>query len=361
MTNVPSPYRVDFFNKLGKCCDLTVTFEKGNSKERGIAWDGYEFKYFRGIILKGISINTDTAFSPGILDVLHRNMYDFIICTDNFSPTGMLAILYMMCHHIKFYNEGDGGFAKSGKGIKEAVKRFFISHAIGSFSTSQELDHYFRVYGAPRDQIYRYPFTSVWKKDLVTCSLSNEQKWKIRRKLGIQEERVIIAVGQFIHRKGFDLLIKSATRLSEDVGIYFVGGTPTQEYLDLVRFYHLNNIHFVSHVKKNLLWQYYCASDLFVHPTREDIWGLVVNEAMACGLPVITTNRCIAGLEMVKNGKNGYIVPVDDVDRLTNAIRIIIQDDDLRQCFAQESLRIANDYTIEKMVQAHIDWFNKLS
>lgn len=56
------------------------------------------------------------------------------------------------------------------------------------------------------------------------------------------------------------------------------------------------------------------AADIFVHPTREDIWGLVVNEAMAKGLPVITTDRCVAGLELIKNESVGRIVPVENID-----------------------------------------------
>ena len=52
--------------------------------------------------------------------------------------------------------------------------------------------------------------------------------------------------------------------------------------------------------------------------TREDIWGLVINEALAAGLPVVSTNRCMAALEMVKNSKNGYIVDVENEVQLAD-------------------------------------------
>ena len=63
----------------------------------------------------------------------------------------------------------------------------------------------------------------------------------------------------------------------------------------------------MSFMTKKELADWYQAADLFVMPTREDVWGLVVNEAMAYGLPVISSDMCGAASEMVKNGYNGYI------------------------------------------------------
>ena len=97
-------------------------------------------------------------------------------------------------------------------------------------------------------------------------------------------------------------------------------------------------------------------SDIFVHPTREDIWGLVINEAMANGLPVITTNRCNAGLELISNGKNGYIIDVDNVEELQNAIMNTLK----YSCqMGTESLRTIKNYTIENMAREHMVYFEK--
>ena len=51
LTNVPAPYRVDFFNELGKMCQLTVLFEKDSSDERDRSWKKYRFENFEGIVL----------------------------------------------------------------------------------------------------------------------------------------------------------------------------------------------------------------------------------------------------------------------------------------------------------------------
>ena len=82
----------------------------------------------------------------------------------------------------------------------------------------------------------------------------------------------------------------------------------------------LDNVHFIDFKNKDILKEYYYVADVFVLPTREDIWGLVINEALAYGLPVITTDKCMAGLEMIEDGKNGYIIPVNSVKKLAEKL-----------------------------------------
>ena len=63
----------------------------------------------------------------------------------------------------------------------------------------------------------------------------------------------------------------------------------------MIRKFKCKNVYFIEFKKSEELNEYYKAADIFVHPTREDIWGLVVNEAMAKGLPVVTTNNVLQG------------------------------------------------------------------
>ena len=167
-------------------------------------------------------------------------------------------------------------------------------------------------------------------------------------------KKVAIAVGQFIHRKGFDVLLKAWAECDKDYELYIIGSQPTTEYIELKQALNLENVHFEGFKTKAELQQYYQAADLFILPTREDIWGLVINEAMANGLPVITTDKCVAGLELVENNVNGYIVPAEDVKALSEKISSILDNNSQRNAMANKCLEKIRNYTIEDMAKAHI-------
>lgn len=357
-TNIPSPYRVTFFNELGKHCDLTVVFETAISTERDDAWKRFEFKNFKGIILKGIRTRVDAAFCPGIIKYIKKNSYDHIVVTQLASLTAIWAVAYMRMRGIEYCYEGDGGFVGKTKGIKASLKRFIIKSARICFSTSEEFDKYCMAYGAKKEKIYRYPFSSVLEDDVLQSPLNREEKNVYKKHNLMDEEFVILTVGQFIHRKGFDILLEASKSLDDRIGIYIVGGKPTPEYLEMKHKWNLQNVHFVDFMNRGKLAEYYQAADVFVLPTREDIWGLVVNEAMSYALPVITTDRCIAGLEMVKEEKNGFIVKVDDVKDLADKLLRIVESEHLRKKCAEGALETIETYTIEKMAESHIKVFN---
>lgn len=350
LTTIPSPYRVSFFNELGKLVDLTVLFEKGSSDERDKTWKAYSFDSFTGYIMKGKPVTVRTAFCPGVLRYL-RHKWDRIIVSDLSTPTGMLAIQYLKMNRIPYWIEGDGGFAKSGKGIKEKIKKHFVKGARGYFSTSKEHDKYYIQYGADINRIFRYPFTSIVASDIINHPQSIEEQSAVREELSITEKKVILTVGRFIQLKGFDIVLNASKSFSDEYGFYFVGGEPTEEYIELAK--GANNIHFIGFKQKEELKKYYLAADLFVFPTRGDVWGLVINEAMSCGLPVITTNKCIAGLELVENGENGYIIPVDSPEAMIEKINKCFDSDISR--LGNNSLKIISNYTIEEMAKRHLE------
>lgn len=353
ITNVPSPYRVNFFNELGKYCNLTVTFEKETSTERDKSWKEYSFENFKGMFLKGISINTDTALCFGLKKLIKKGKFDKIICANLSSPTSILAIRYMKRKKIPYSLESDGAFKGCGNGIRERLKRYVISGAKECYSTNCSNDEYFEYYGAKKENIKRYPFTSLYEKDILKQVLSVEEKLQLRNELNITEEKVILSVGQFIYRKGFDLMLNALKDIDKNVGVYIVGGKATEEYLQLKEQNGLTNVHFVGFKIKEELKKYYKAADLFVLPTREDIWGLVINEAMANALPIITTDRCGAGLALVDE-QNGRIVPVDDTEALSKAIKEVLACSNYKQ-MGQKSLDKIKNYTIENMSKEHLE------
>lgn len=348
-TTVPAPYKVDMFEELGKQCDLTVVFEKRKLSYRNEGWMRANFQNFKAIFLKGISIK-DRIISLKLISLIRNGRFDAIIIGAYSTPSAMIAIEYMRAKKIPYILSSDGGLIKKDSTLGSILKKRYIGSASAWMSTGTVTTDYLCHYGADKKGIHIYPFSSVKEADVQRSEIGKNEKEEIRNMLCIKEKYCIVSVGQFIHRKGFDLLLTASKDIPKNVGIYIIGGEPTEEYLAMKKKYGLTNVYFVGFKAKDELAEYYKAADLFVLPTREDIWGLVINEAMAYGLPVITTDKCVAGLEMVENGVTGYIIQTDDAKALAATINQAIIGGLLQE---EQCRRTALEYTIESMAKEH--------
>lgn len=351
ITNYPAPYAVDFFNELGRGCALTVMFLEDSAyvTERENSWFKTEVNNFKAIFI-GNKSRKKISFRAARL----VKGYDLVLVGEYSSFSEMYIISYMRRKKIRYAFSIDGGIKKSGKGLKEALKRYLLKGAPLYLSSGRATDEYLVFYGAAEENIRRYTFTSLSEEDILSRPPSMEEKFALRQKTGMKEEKIIVSVGQFIYRKGFDVLMRAAAEIGGGVGVYIIGGKPTEEYTALKASLKVEGVHFVGFKSKEELKEYYMAADLFVLPTREDIWGLVVNEAMACALPVITTSGCVAGLELIKDGVNGYIVPVDDFNAIAKKASAILSDGALAQKMAEENLNKIRGYTVKNMAAGHL-------
>lgn len=352
LTNYPSPYRVRFFDELGKRMDVTVLFADRieDKKHRNASWYVPSAGSFRSVQLKKTLTVKSNSLCLEVTKWL-KQPFDHIVVCGYSNPTVIYAMAWMRAHRIPFWMEVDGGLIREDSSWKHRIKSSLVGCADRWLSSGRYTTDYLVHYGAKKETIWEYPFTSLTEADLRSSLLQPQEKEALRRELGMEEDSCFLAIGQFIHRKGFDVLLRAAAALPENAGIYIVGGEPTQEYQNLHRELGLKHVHFLGFQSKETLVKYYMASDVFVLPTREDIWGLVVEEAMAYGLPVITTDRCVAGLELVESGVNGYIVPVGDAESLAEKMGQILTCD--LRAMGQASLEKIRPYTIENMARVH--------
>lgn len=359
VTNLPSPYRVDFFNELGNKVDLTVCYERRNSSERDEKWVNNSHRSYKEKYIISKNLGVDRSIGLGVIKEL-KYKYDFVILTGLSSPSIILAIMYCQLYNIKYIMEDDGGLINLNGEKHKFLKKILLKKVFAYFTTTNENIYTMTQLGINKNKIYKYPFSSVFNKDIENGIKKKKKLQSIRQLLGIKEKKVVLAVGQFIERKGFDILLEAFADMPDDCGLYFVGGVPTKEYIDIVRIKKLSNIHFIGFQEKDMLQNYYAAADIFVHPTREDIWGLVVNEAMAAGLPVITTYRCGAGLELIKQNENGFLVEVENIADLQKKMLQILNNNNLQKKMEENSISIIKDYTIEKMVNWHVNKLKEL-
>ena len=93
----------------------------------------------------------------------------------------------------------------------------------------------------------------------------------------------------------------------------------------------LNNVHLVGFVNQTELPTYYAAADVFVLPSQYETWGLVLNEAMASGLPGIVSDGCGAAQDMIIEGETGYSYPMGNVKKLAKIMATVADSLDKQQ------------------------------
>ena len=120
ITNIPSPYKVDYYNELGKTCELTVLFELADSSERSEEWKKYRFETFEGIILKGKRMSVDTAVCPEIVKYLQKGRYDVVVLSVLASPTALLAAHTLRCR-VSVYTMGQVPHAMASATVRPKV------------------------------------------------------------------------------------------------------------------------------------------------------------------------------------------------------------------------------------------------
>ena len=362
VTNIPSPYRVDFYNQLGKFVDLTVIFEATGAQD--IRFDYREtFKNFTAIFLSEGNID-EKKLNSAIFQHLIPEKYDYIFLTNYSYRTELFGYLKCVFSKIPFILEIDGGkIPESENFLKYQFKKFILTKPYYYFSPSQSSDDCLAHYHVNKENIYRYSFTSLSEKDIRYQIVDEKEKQFLRKKLGFSPtKKTILFVGSIIPRKGVDVLIKAVQNLSDNVQCLIVGPSPDSEYKQylLTLIGQDSRFHFIDFLQTSELKQYYKLSDIFVLPTKYDVWGLVVNEAMSQGLPVISTSACVAAIELVSNGYNGYVIDrVDDWKAIFQKLSQVLQDDSLRVQLSQNALSTIKHYTIETMVEEHLKFMEE--
>lgn len=365
LTTWLAPYRIDLYNEVAKQANVTVMYVDTTTSERNKNWGAQMsdrcayIQMTRGIRLPVLG----QTFPEFIEEMSHNADYYDIVYVDGYASLGLIqAINYLSRHRIPYFVNIDGALIRDKESVLvRRFKRWIMLRNCSYLCGSKITNNYLKRYGVKDNQIYNHPFTSLYRKDIIDRAIDNHIKLDYREELGLTEKYIIISVGRFSYKKGYgkgyDAIIRAAARMSSEYGFYIIGDEPTDEFVKMKAEYGASNVHFVDFKQKDELKKYYQASDVFVLMTIYDVWGLVVNEAMSNGLPVITTDMCVAGLELIRNGENGYVIPVGDDVALQKRINEICGSASFSK-MQINAITTIKPYTIENVAQKHIDVFN---
>lgn len=163
---------------------------------------------------------------------------------------------------------------------------------------------YLRAFGVPPERTGLFPYAVDVHDFRSRSTLSPDERGAVRDRLGVpRDARVVLSLAKLSAREAPWDLLRASARLSGDVWLVLAGDGPERAALESEAG---PRVRFPGYVPYPELPSLYAAADLFVHPAREERWGVSVEEALACGLPVIASSRVGAGVDLIAPGENGF-------------------------------------------------------
>lgn len=368
--NIISPYRIPLFKSISghNEIDLTVYYCSESHDHR--KWDIPDSDTYQHEILNGISFDTKyVPFTYHINPSIIRNIYDdgldiLIIggCSDFTTQIGYFTAKILDIPVI-LWSEQISESQSYINAINYPIKKWIASNANSLIVPGQHAKRFHTQLGATPDKIFFAPNIIQNEKYIKKSQNYSQYAEDIKRAHGLENKTIILFVGQLIHRKGVKFLLQAYKKLQQDrsdVALLIVGdGIKRKKFEDMATNGGIDNIWFTGWVSETQKLIYYALSDLFVLPTREDLAPLVLNEAMASGLPVITTDAVGTSEDMIEGGKNGYIVPSEDSNMLYKRMGQLVDKPAQLSSMGERSREIIQErFSIERAVEGFISAIN---
>jgi len=346
-----SPYRLALFTQLAEHIDLTVYF--CTKRGKGRLWNtGSEAAFwFRSKILRNIKVGRMICnyALPFELSPRFLSHFDVVMVDDDPRLTlskiwvfimakaqGKSIIVWSEAIPEGYFNVFHNCLFK----LMRPLRKWLYRGADLLLAYSSKTKSFLQTHGVPDEKIISVP--EAVPEPAINSRISKESA---KAELGFKNKKIILFVGYLSRRKGVKELILAYKMLKcKDTCLLIAGTGPEEKYLRRIA-QDREDIIFTGYADDERKVKLYTAADVFVLPSYVDPWGLVVNEAMMFGLPVIVSAGAGAS-EMVKG--NGFVVAPGDIDALKNVLGVILQDDELRKAMSIKSKSIIKEYSIEK-------------
>jgi glycosyltransferase involved in cell wall biosynthesis len=263
--------------------------------------------------------------TPEIKDIIRRREYDAVLVNGWHYKSAWQAIWACWKSGVKVLVRGDSHLHTPRSPLKKLAKslayRRFIPRFDACLAVGQWSREYFLYYGAGPEQIFFVPHAVDNQRIAAECRRWEPTRSQLRSQWGLDGKSVVFAfAGKFIEKKrpmDFVQAIDRAARQGAAVEGLMVGDGPLRAGCeDFVRALR-SPIRFTGFLNQSQIVAAYVASDLLVLPSDGgETWGLVVNEAMACGRPCIVSDHVGCGPDLIEVGRTGAVFPLGDVDGL---------------------------------------------
>ncbi|MBB6128183.1 glycosyltransferase family 4 protein [Mucilaginibacter lappiensis] len=352
-TNIPTPYQLSFFNELSKLFDLTVIYYSKTENNREWKFDlNVEYRtvvlsnnFIAKIIQKKV---IDFHFSWQIFKLAWNDKSDyFIIGGSYWIPNAAIALTFNKIKRKKIAYFSEPLFEVRNK-VKYAIKwlllRILQFNCNAIFCVSKQAAVSFENFGVKLPK-FIIPYNIDSKLFLQLNSIKLEE---FKSKYKSANEKIILSSGSLIERKGMDVLINAVKEIDDpDLRLIIIGGGPDEQKLkDLCADDH--RIIFAGFQSPDHIPYFFGIADIFAFASRYDGWAVVINEAIAANVPIISSNAVGAAKELITHPDLGLLCKSGDVQEFKNAMVSLLSNENKRIDIKKHSQKliplISSDY-----------------
>ncbi|MCW3079596.1 glycosyltransferase family 4 protein [Segetibacter sp.] len=347
VTTHPIQYNAPLFKLLNEesCFTIKVFYTWSQSKQKvfdkdfglSVAWDiplldGYDYKF-----VDNVSATPGSHHFKGVINPTLNS------AIEDWKADAMLVYGWAFSSHLKairhFHKKipvlfrGDSTLLdeSSRYSVKKLVRRLFLrwvySHVDFALYVGSANKKYFESVGFNSKQLLFAPHaidnSRFTTNEYGFCQ--DAKKWRLR--LGIPEKDLIfLFAAKLIKKKDPELLINSFLRLkASSTWLILVGNGELEKELK-EKYKSFSNVKFIDFQNQSRMPVVYRLGDVFVLPSRGpgETWGLALNEAMACGRAVIASDKCGGSVDLIENGKNGYVFKNSNTESLKSRMNEIL-------------------------------------
>ena len=354
LTVMPSPYQQELFQALhadGRI-KIRVLYCSRSAPDRN--WVQVSLSPYEQV-LSGTTIGwlgPSAHLNPGIAEILKKEESDLFVLGDYSAPTTQIAMRLLSRRKKRWVFWGEvPGFNRRGhlgNLLRQQLQRPIANGATAIAAIGSEaVDVYQTLF--PHIRVFNIPyFCNLARfKNAVTNT-------RARRKGTVD----VLFSGQLIERKGVDLLIQAFAQIADKVPemhLQLLGTGPAQDALSgTIPLGLRHRIHFLGFQQPAEIPGIFSTADMFVLPSRHDGWGVVVNEALGAGLPIIVSDR-VGARDLVEDGCNGFVARAGDVDSLAGALLALGRSRGVRNSFGCRSAKLAETFDVDEGVRRWVE------
>jgi glycosyltransferase involved in cell wall biosynthesis len=239
------------------------------------------------------------------------------------------------------------------RAVKNAVVPTVVGHAAEVLVVGALARESMRARGVPDERISVVANTIDVPRLAEAADALAPRRIALRGEVGIgPDDVVVLSVARLASEKGLDTLLRAAAAAGEPrLVVALAGSGPERERLASLASELGVRLVLLPDIPWERIVERYAVADVFALLSRHEPWGVVVNEAAACGLPLVLSDRVGAAYDLLEDGRNGRLVPVDDVEAAGTALRELAADPERRRAMGAASREIVAGWGYEPSIE----------